>query len=316
MVRADQAPVLALLDELQAAEQVGALALGRWITSCHDPVLRGGLRAMRARDVAHAGLARARLEELGGSPHAVVAPRLDALCALLGSSGSSDRVKLGILLARFPEGARDPLARVLAELEPDDETRALLDGLRDDDRLSLDWLHGIAQAPPVVPRERLGRAEQMKVVAFLGALRAALGGAADVALGWAGASPRPGLRGGLRAIAARAAAHAALAGERLLELEGSLEATTLSVGTLAAARAWYGAVARSDEDKLARLLDPAGPSRAPLAAIETFTTTLAEDVETREILRLIGVGEGATLAWLAAYRNVTLEPEAIESVRV
>jgi hypothetical protein len=246
----------------------------------------------------------------------VVAPRLDALCALLGSGGSSDRVKLGILLARFPEGARDPLAGVLAELETDDETRALLDGLRDDDRLCLDWLHGTAQAPPVVPRERLGRAEQASAAAFLGALRAALGGAADVALAWADASPRPGLRGGLRAIAARTGAHAALGEERLLELGGSAAATTLSADTLAAARAWYGAPARGDEDKLARLLDPGGASRAPLAAIEEFMETLAEDVETREILRLIGAGEAATLAWLTAYRDVSREPEHTESARV
>jgi hypothetical protein len=167
-----------------------------------------------------------------------------------------------------------------------------------------------------VPRDRLGQVERTSVAAFLGALGAALAGAADVALAWADASPRPGLRGGLRAIAARTGAHAALGGERLLELGGSADATRLSAGTLAAARAWYGAPARGDEDKLARFLDPAGPSRAPLAAIEAFVETLAEDVETREILRLIGAGEGATLEWLTAYRNVTLEPERTESAQV
>lgn len=315
MVRPEQTPVLTLLDELQAAEQAGAVALGRWIASCQDPVLRGGLRVVRARDVAHAALALARLEELGGSAHAAVAPRLDALCALLASSGSPDRTKLGILLARFPAGARDPLDGVLAEMEGDDETRALLDGVRDDDRLSLDWLHGIAEAPPVVPRERFGREEQAHVVAFLGALGAALRGAAEVALAWAGASPLPGLRGGLRAIASRAATHAALTGERLRELGGAPDASTLPATTLAAARTWYGAAASGDGDKLARFLAPAGRSRAPVAAIEEFTGTLAEDVETREVLRLIGAGEGATLAWLAAYRNVMLPPACAESLR-
>ncbi|HWP66169.1 MAG TPA: hypothetical protein VNO26_09675, partial [Candidatus Limnocylindria bacterium] len=170
----DQARVLTLLDELQAAEQVGAAALGRWIACCQDPVLRAGLRVMRARDLSHAALATQRLGELGGEPHAIVSPRLDALCALIGSSHSSDRVKLGILLARFPEGTRDPFEAVLATLDADDETRALLDGVRDDDRLGLDWLHGVAHAPPVVPRERLGEAEQARVVRFLAALGAAL----------------------------------------------------------------------------------------------------------------------------------------------
>ena len=75
----DQARVLALLDELQAAEQIGAAALGRWIACCNDPVLRAGLRVVRTRDLAHAALASTRLEELGGQPHAIVSPRLDAL---------------------------------------------------------------------------------------------------------------------------------------------------------------------------------------------------------------------------------------------
>jgi hypothetical protein len=311
----DQTRELVLLDELQAAEDAGAAALDGWIAGCQDPVLRGGLRVVRARDLGHAALARARLEELGGSPHATVVPRLGALCRLLGSSGTSDRMKLGLLLARFPEGTRDPFEGVLDIVEGDDETRALLDGVRDDDRLSLDWLHGIGQAPPVVPRERLGAAERANVVAFLGAIAAAMRGAADVAAAWALASPLPGLRGGLRAITARAAVHATLAGERLLELGGRPGATTLAAHTLAAARAWYGTAEITDEHKLARLLEPAGPSGAAVAAIETFAAGVTEDVETREILRLIGAGEAATMAWLAAYGRGAHVPEPAESAR-
>ena len=304
----DQARVVALLDELQAAEQRGAAALGRWIACCNDPVLRAGLRVVRARDLAHAALASTRLEELGGQPHAEISPRLDALCALLGAPGSSDRVKLGILLARFPEGTRDPFEAALGSIETDDETRALLDGVRDDDRLGLDWLHEVAHAPPVMPRERIGEAEQAGVVAFLAALRAALDGAAEVAMAWARVSPSHGLRGGLRAIAVRHSAHAALAGERLRELGGTSEATTIPPTVLAAALAWYGAPERSDDAKLARRLDPAGPSRAPVAAAERVAASLVEDMETREMLRLLAASEQATLAWLTAYRAVAVEP--------
>src|SRR5262245_32448625 len=256
----DQARVVGLLDELQAAEPIGAAALGRWMACCNDPVLRAGLRVVRARDLGHAALASTRLEELGGQPHAIVSPRLDALCALLGAPGSSDRAKLGILLARFPEGTRDPFEAALGTIEADDETRARLEGVRDDDRLGLDWLHGIAHAPPVMPRERVSEPEQTGVSAFLAALRAALGGAADVASAWARVSPSHGLRGGLRALAARHSAHAALAGERLRELGGKPETTPLSPAVLAAALAWYGTPERSDDAKLARLLDPAGPA--------------------------------------------------------
>jgi len=304
----DQARVLALLDELQAAEQRGAAALGRWIACCNDPVLRAGLRVVRARDLAHATLASTRLEELGGQPHSIVSPRLDELCALLGAPGASDRVKLGILLARFPEGTRDPFEAVLGTLETDDETRTLLDGVRDDDRLGLDWLHGIAHAPPVMPRERVGEREQAGVAAFLAALRAALVGAAEVGAAWAGVSPSDGLRGGLRTIAARHSAHAALASERLRELGGQPEATMLAPAVLGDAHAWYGAPERSDDTKLARLLDPAGPCRAPLEAVERVAASLLEDVETREMLRLIAASEQATLAWLAAYRAAAAAP--------
>ena len=311
----DQTRVLALLDELQAAEQAGAVAVGRWIACCQDPVLRGGLRVVRARDLGHAALARVRLEELGGSPQATVAPRLDALCGLLGSGDSSDRVKLGLLLARFPEGTRDPFAGVLGVVEGDDETRALLDGVRDDDRLSLDWLHGIGHAPPVVPRERLGVAEMANARAFLGALGAALRGAADVTTAWARVSPLSGLRGGLRAIATRATAHAALAAERLLELGGRPDASNLPVRTLAAACAWYGEPKIADEQKLAKLLAPDGSSRALVRAVEECTAGLNEDAETREMLRLIGAGEAATMAWLTAYRCAGQGPEQAESAR-
>jgi hypothetical protein len=164
-----------------------------------------------------------------------------------------------------------------------------------------------------VPRERLGPAEHAKVLAFLGALGAALRGAADVAAAWAYASPLPGLRGGLRAIASRVATHATLVGDRLLALGGRPGATTLSGHTLATARDWYGAASYPDDRKLTRFLDPAGPSRAPVDAIERFTAELAEDVETREMLRLVGTAEAASLAWLTAYRGVP--PRRNESAR-
>jgi hypothetical protein len=52
------------------------------------------------------------------------------------------------------------------------------------------------------------------------------------------------------------------------------------------------------------------------AAIEGFTATLTEDVETREILRLVGAGEAATMAWLAAYRDAAPASGRAESARV
>jgi hypothetical protein len=308
----DQTRVLALLEELQAAEHAGAAALGRWTARCQDPVLRGGLRVVRARDVAHAALALERLRQLGGSPGAPVAPSLDALCGFLAADGPSDRAKLGALLARFPSEMADPFAAVLGVVEDDDETHTLLRGLRDDDRLSLDWLRGIDHLPPVVPRERLGVEEHANIVAFLGALRAALEGATEVAHAWAHACALPGLRGALRSIAARTHAHATVVGERLTEIGGQPAATVLPRATLAAAQAWYGGREIGDERKLAMLLDR--PTSA--AAVEDFAAHLVEDVETREILRLTAAGEAATITWLAAYRGTAEVAGRAETRRV
>jgi hypothetical protein len=77
----------------------------------------------------------------------------------------------------------------------------------------------------------------------------------------------------------------------------------------------YGATEIADEQKLTMLLAHAAAARAPGAAIEAFIATLAEDVETREILRLVAAGEAATIAWLTAYRDAARTPRPAESAR-
>lgn len=294
--------VLVFLDDLQAAEHAGAAALERWIVVCADPLLRGGLRVLRARDEAHAALALERLRELGGHPRQGVSSGLDALCSALGSDAVSDRAKLGMLLARFPRKASDPFATVVRPDEGDDETRALLEAVSREDRVSVEWLRTVEDAPPVVPRERIGADERAAVVAFLGALCAATDGAAEVAETWTAACRSDGLRGGLRALAARTAAHAAVLRERLRELGGAPGRVTLSPSLLAAARARYGSTEIGDHEKLASMLHPADHDATPARVIETFAASLAEDVETREILRLVAAGDKTTIVWLTAYR--------------
>jgi hypothetical protein len=294
--------VLAFLDDLQAAEHAGVATLARWIAVCADPMLRGGLRVLRARDETHAGLARARLRELGGQPSGAVPAGLDALCGALGSEGMSDRAKLAMLLARFPRRGADPFAHVGCSAEGDDETRALLEAIGHEDRASVEWLRAVEDAPPVVPRERIGADEQASVVAFLGALAAATDAAADVARTWTAACRSDGLRGGLRALTQRTAAHAAVLNERLRELGGTPGRITLSPALLAAARLRYGSPEIGDREKLASMVRVADHDATPAERIEGFAASLAEDVETREILRLVAAGEKATLVWLTAYR--------------
>jgi hypothetical protein len=294
--------VLAFLDDLQAAEHAGAATLARWIAACADPMLRGGLRVLRARDEAHAGLARERLRELGGQPRDAAPAGLDALCGALGSAAMSDRAKLGMLLARFPRRVSDPFAHVGCSAEGDDETRALLEAIGREDRASVEWLRSVEDAPPVVPRERIGADEQAAVTAFLGALAAATDAAVDVARTWAAVCRSDGLRGGLRALTQRTAAHAAVLHERLRELGGSPGRVALSPSVLAAARQRYGSPEIGDREKLASLLRADDDDATPVERIERFAASLAEDVETREILRLVAAGEKTTLVWLTAYR--------------
>ena len=135
--------VLTLLDELQAAERAGAMALGEWAASCRDPALRGGLRVIQARGRRHAALAEQRLRALGGTPAAAVGRALAALCEVIGDPGIADRSKLAMLLARAPAAGRPPLGAALARLTGDAETRALFVSIDEDEQASLGWLRSI-----------------------------------------------------------------------------------------------------------------------------------------------------------------------------
>src|SRR5215813_5171957 len=134
----ERARVIALLDELQAAERAGAQALGRWLTACRDPLLRGGLRVIRARDTAHAVLAEERLRALGGVPSATASRSLESLCAIIAAPDTADRAKIAVLLGRFPSEVRDPFEETIGQIENDGETRALLEAIGDDERASLE----------------------------------------------------------------------------------------------------------------------------------------------------------------------------------
>lgn len=138
------------------------------------------------------------------------------------------------------------------------------------------------------------------VLRFLDALRAAEAAGAAVVDVWVAVCPLPSLRGGLRTIAEREAGHAALLEERLRELGGTCDAA-VPEAMRAAALARFGSREVSDEEKLALVLaryPEEGAVRRPIAhALEL----LDPDLETRELLRLVAEGEGATVAWLRAY---------------
>ena len=138
------------------------------------------------------------------------------------------------------------------------------------------------------------------VLRFLDDLRAAEAAGAAVVDAWVAVCPLPSLRGGLRTFAEREAGHAALLEERLRELGGTCHAA-VSETMRAAALARFGSPAVSDEEKLALVVaryPEEGIVRRPIANVLEW---LDPDLETRELLRLVAEGEGATVAWLRAY---------------
>ena len=138
------------------------------------------------------------------------------------------------------------------------------------------------------------------VLRFLDALRAAEAAGAAVVDAWVAVCPLPSLRGGLRTIAEREAGHAALLEERLRELGGTCDAAVPDA-MRAASVARFGSSEVPDEEKLGLVLaryPEEGSVRRPIAHVLEL---LDPDLETRELLRLVAEGEGATVAWLRAY---------------
>jgi hypothetical protein len=309
---ASRVSVQALLDEMQAAEEVGAEALGGWIASCGDRRLRGGLRVIQARDLAHARLARRRLGALGGAAAGATPRQLQALCGVLAAPDVSNRSKLAILLARFPVRTDDVLPAVVQSID-DDETRALLETVHDDDRVSLRWLREAGDQAT----DATGEPDPASVTTlrFLDALRAAETAGADVTTAWRDACALPGLRGGLDTIAERESTHAALLAARLGELGGNAEAS-VDDAVVDDARARFGSPAVSDEEKLATIVARYADDAAATSRLHIAMVALGDDDETREILRLVAAGEAATFAWLRSYhRALSARPREV-SLRV
>ncbi len=294
----EQARAVALLDELQAAERAGAEALLHWTTSCREPALRGGLRVIAARDAAHATLAEARLRALGGEPAAQASRTLVALCGVLAAPEMSDRSKLTLLLARFPSQLYDPFAELTRRIEHDDETRALLETIGDDERASLRWLREASETLPLVEDAPPSRSSDTATA--LDAMRAAEAAGAEVFAAWIGVAGPEALRGGLRTLAAREQVHARLLGERLREI-GRAPTVALHPAVRGAALDRFGARAVADGDKVAGVLERYPAGEPPL--VEDLVPLLADDPETREMVRLIAAGETGTIAWLRAYQG-------------
>ena len=135
--------VIRFLDDLRAAEAASAEVLHAWVAVCGADELRGGLRAIAAREATHAELLAERLQELGASCSATLAEpvRLAAL-ARFGSAIVSDHEKLASVLARYPSDAAvtQPIASLIEQLDHDLETRELLRLVAEGELATFAWL--------------------------------------------------------------------------------------------------------------------------------------------------------------------------------
>ena len=291
----------ALLDELQVAESAGAEALTRWAAYCPDPVLAAVLVLVALRDADHAALAAARRRELGGPSAGEVGHGLAGFCRSIASTELADRSKLSMLLARFPVEAHDTFADEIASVGDDDETRALLDVIGDDERISLSWLRAMYDAAPGIALPSVLPAARA-LLDLLGGLVVAEQAAAEVFDAWSRVCPAPSLRGGLRVIAAREATHAHVARARLRAL-GGVATVAIDETIRRDALLYFGDATIPDAAKLDALLSRYSSEDAVTADLCTAARAGDTDPITRTQLEWMAATEVATITWLRRYRD-------------
>lgn len=140
--------LLHFLDEFRAGETFGGEVFGMWAAATSDPILRGGIRAVGARESTHGELLAARLREIGGEPRAELPSSFrEAARERLGSAAVPDREKIGDFLRQIPdaEAAVAPIREVVSQIEEDGETCALLAGILEDELATIGWLHQTAE---------------------------------------------------------------------------------------------------------------------------------------------------------------------------
>lgn len=136
--------VVRFLDEFRAGETFGGEVFALWREATSNPLLRGGLRVIAEREARHGRQLAERLAELGGNAEVTLpASFREAARARLASREISDLDKLSGVLKRLPdaEAAVKPICDVIAQIEADCESRALLELIVDEETSTIRWLH-------------------------------------------------------------------------------------------------------------------------------------------------------------------------------
>jgi hypothetical protein len=147
-------------------------------------------------------------------------------------------------------------------------------------------------------------AERDAVVGMIDMYRVAEAAGGALFSDWAKVCTTPLLHGGLAMIAERESYHARVFDKRIGEL-GAEKKATLDDARSAEIRTYFANPAISDLDKLTRFNhEIIGDPEPFFAEIGTLVGRIAEDVESREMLRLFHQDELSTTRWLREMETV------------
>jgi hypothetical protein len=139
------AEVIGFLDQFRAGEALGEASVGAWIEVSGTACLKGGLRTIQCREGMHARLLEERIRELGAKPKAEISAAVrEAVMAQVSSTETTDLAKLDQFLSQFPDvdAALQPIHDLADRLDDDPETQSLLRTIAQDERATLEFLHG------------------------------------------------------------------------------------------------------------------------------------------------------------------------------
>ncbi|MBI1817249.1 MAG: hypothetical protein HYR72_19940 [Deltaproteobacteria bacterium] len=140
--------LVSFLDKFRAGEKYASEVLPLWIETCRVPELKGGLRTVCHREFMHSQLLEQRLCELGGELRAAIPDEIRIKArAMLASTALSDGEKLRDFIARNPdvESAIKPIKDVICQIDEDQETKALLQTICDDEAATAGWLRAMCE---------------------------------------------------------------------------------------------------------------------------------------------------------------------------
>jgi hypothetical protein len=137
--------------------------------------------------------------------------------------------------------------------------------------------------------------ERAAVVSLIDKICAGEANAAHAFGAWADQCTTPSLRSALRMVAERETSHARVFERRMRDLGAERRAGATADGEHL--RAYLSDSHRSDAEKLREFVLVTGDPAAVLEPIRDFAERLAEDLETREALRLFAEAEYSTLKW-------------------